>query len=336
VKRSVLSIYMGCTFICSCLFAVDVEEVQLSESMPSVFSPLPALGVTIAEKMTPDPVEEVQEAEEATNPFPTPKRLSLRYVQSSLGERRAHYYGTNYGTIGLLMASDYQTGSFMPMVDLRVHRLNNDKYAANAGIGGRYVPKIEGTCALWGINLFYDWREGFRGGYNQIGTGIEILGRRWDFRANGYFPVGKGHHVKKCVFDDYFGDYVAIRKRKAFDRKGYNAEIGWLAISSDIFQLYAAAGPYLLPRKCHNFVNGGKFRLRPQLGDFLALDLSVTYDSVYKAVYLAEVILYWPIYQLSQRRRPTTCGLSEQQIYQPIERIEVIPLGKRTCWKSNF
>jgi hypothetical protein len=77
--------------------------------------------------------------------------------------------------------------------------------------------------------------------------------------------------------------------------------------------------------------------VRPQYKDYLALDFSVSYDQVYKTVYQAEVILYLPLYQLSSKKtRQGPCGMTDRQIYQPIERFEIMPLAKRDCWLYNW
>jgi hypothetical protein len=42
-----------------------------------------------------------------------------------------------------------------------------------------------------------------------------------------------------------------------------------------------------------------------------------------------------PLYQLTnQNEKP--CNFTDRQIYQPIERYEVMPLGTRSCWKHNY
>jgi len=50
--------------------------------------------------------------------------------------------------------------------------------------------------------------------YNQVSLGLESLGERWDFRANGYLPVGD---KKSRLFDpkfDKFDDHSLIISQK--------------------------------------------------------------------------------------------------------------------------
>ena len=78
-------------------------------------------------------------------------------------------------------------------------------------------------------------------------------------------------------------------------------------------------------------------RIRPQYKDYVALDMSVSYDKSFKTVYEAAVIVYLPLYQISSKKsRKAPCGITDRQVYQPIERFEIMPLGKNCCWKTNF
>jgi hypothetical protein len=168
-------------------------------------------------------------------------------------------------------------------------------------------------------------------------VGVEILGKRWDFRANGYIPLGRKKITTTCHFDDYEGNYTVVERNCEFTSYSYNAEVGYLALRSNTFLFYAAAGPYYLSKKTSSQSRGVKARIRPQYKDYIALDLSVSYDAFFKTVYEATVILYLPLYQISSRKnRSAPCGITDRQVYQPIERFEIMPLGKKCCWKTNY
>jgi hypothetical protein len=270
--------------------------------------------------------------------YPIPKRVTLSH-NTGYGEDGGIGYGTDYTTLGLFLAPDYSIGSLYPLLDLRAHRFDNDTYAADFGVGGRYVPAPNTFCEILGFNVFYDWRQGFLNQYNQLGVGLEILGKRWDFRANGYFPVGAKQFKFTCTFDDYTGGYYIINEKREITTYGFNAEVGWLAVASKNFLLYTAAGPYYLTRKscCFDFesILGGRIRARPQYRDYIALDVSFSHDSTFNTIWETTIIVYLPLYQISnQNERP--CRLTDRQIYQPIERFEIMSLGKRSCWTQNF
>jgi hypothetical protein len=267
-----------------------------------------------------------------------PKQLTIRHVWGDQ-ENECIPFATNYTTVELLFASDYRLGSVMPILDVRGHRFDNNTYAANAGVGGRYIPdpSCDCFCEILGFNAYYDYRQGCIGYYQQVGIGLEVLSRRWDFRANAYAPFGARRHIQTCVFDDYDGDYFAIRQSIESISYSFNAEIGFLLFETcNEFSLYAAGGPYFLARAlCNDGVVGGEVRLRPQYRDYVALDLSWRYDSLFQTIWQIEIVFNLPLYQISgQNKYP--CCLSDRQIYQPIQRFEVMPLSKKTCWDSNF
>lgn len=270
---------------------------------------------------------------DSPNRFPVPMLISLRRTQGS-GEGIG--LGTDYSTIAVLFASDYQLGHMFPLIDMRVHRFDNSNYAANFGVGGRYVPEDSSSCSILGFNAYYDYCRGRLGNFNQVGLGVEVLGRRWDFRANGYIPIGLKKHKLTCVFDDYIGPYRATKRKREFASYGCNAEVGYLLTSpTKAFLFYAAAGPYYLTG--HRQAVGGEARIRPQYKDYLAIDLRVSHDSVFKTLYQAEFIVYLPLYRLfCSKGKKGPCGITNRQIYQPIERFEIMPLQRKTCWTSNF
>lgn len=233
------------------------------------------------------------------------------------------------------MAPDCVLGRVMPLIDLRLHHFDNDTYAGNVGAGFRYIPSPNNFCELLGANIFYDIREGTMGTYQQMGGGVEILGTRWEFRANAYFPIGIKRYKSKCTFNQYEEGYYAIHRRCEFTAYGYNAEAGYYIVNKNDFSLFAAAGPYYLMRRHEDETLGGEIRIRPQYKDYIALELKASYDPVFKAVFQAGITIRIPLYQIRNRGcRP--CGMQARQVYQPIERFEIMPLGRRSCWERNF
>ncbi len=266
-----------------------------------------------------------------------PKLLSVQHIWGDQ-EEKCIPFATNYTTAEAIFAPEYCLGTIMPMMDVRGHRFDNNTYAANIGLGGRYVPNpcSDSFCEMLGFNAYYDYRQGCIGYYHQIGVGIEVLSRWWDFRANAYAPFGPRRHIHTCTFD-YPGDYHAIRRSIESISYSFNAEIGWLMFElPESFLLYAAAGPYFIARtKFDEGVVGVEVRLRPQYRDYLALDLSWRYDHLFETIWQVGIIFNLPLYQIGGRNK-TPCSLTDRQIYQPIQRFEVMPLSKKTCWETNF
>lgn len=262
--------------------------------------------------------------------YPLPKRIDLTHIE---GWEAGINYGTNYSSLAILFAPDYRIGHTLPLVDLRAHRFDNNTYAASLGVIARYLP--ESFCELLGANIYYDYRQGSIGHFHQMGVGVEILSKRWDFRANAYIPFTTEFKCQ-CHFDDYQGGFFIKERKTETVSYGYNAEVGYLAVRTHTFLLYLAAGPYYMTgRHCHEKTRGVKARIRPQYKDYLALDLSMTHDPVYETVYQAKVIISLPLYQITGQNK-NHCGVTDRQIYQPVERFEVMPVGKCQCWKTNF
>ena len=58
-------------------------------------------------------------------------------------------------------------------------------FAANIGLGTRILRSHIHT-----LGAYYDYRQTKNYHYNQISLNYENLGKRFDWRANGYLPVG--------------------------------------------------------------------------------------------------------------------------------------------------
>lgn len=320
------------------LHGPELEEIAMFDEPinRSLFAPEAPAVVEDAPKVVVVP-EALAPVEPQGNQWPLPKRVYLSHVDG-VGDQSGISFGTDYATFQMLLAPDYRLGEFMYMVDLRGHRFDNNTFGANVGLGVRYIPELDSFCELLGLNSYYDYREGFIGDYHQMGLGVEVLGRRWDFRANGYIPLGAAKNMNSCHYD-YPGGYEIDFSDCEFATYGFNAEVGWLAVKGKEFLLYAATGPYFLTRSscCFETMRGFEFRLRPQFKDYFAIEGKVSWDNVYEWVYQTQFIVSIPLYAVSKRgsvKRP--CGISERQIYQPVERFEVMPLGRRQCWSQNY
>ena len=104
-----------------------------------------------------------------------------------------------------------------------------------------------GYSRVWGINGYYDYRNTNHQHYNQVSLGLESLGRIWDFRINGYLPVGnKTSPFFHTQFDRFKGHEMIISRKREFAMKGANAEAGFHVNTFKNVPLYFAGGPYYL------------------------------------------------------------------------------------------
>lgn len=108
-------------------------------------------------------------------------RTSIRHIEGG-----GIKYKQGYTTFDGFYAPNPEQFTLLPFLDLRGHIFDNGQLAANAGIGFR--GEVGGRT--YGLNAYYDCRNTQKENYNQVGLGLEALGDFWDFRINGYLPVG--------------------------------------------------------------------------------------------------------------------------------------------------
>ncbi len=265
---------------------------------------------------------------------PIVQRATVSHVEAI---RAYSGYGTNYSSATLFISPNFQEGQFMPFLDARIHRFDSTQFAANVGIGARFLPLPGDYCRLLGMNLYYDYRKGHRWNFNQIGFGLEALGVCSDFRANFYFPFGKTKYSNTCIFDQYQGNFFATRFRCESVSWGFNAEVGYLFSVCEPFFLYTAIGPYYFGENCIKNRLGFEWRIRPQYRDYFAIEFKVNYDQIYHTVLQTTFIISIPLYQLNSCYRPCSpCLLTDRQIYQPVIRNATMPLSRFECWHTNF
>lgn len=250
------------------------------------------------------------EPKENESSFFYPKRILLSHTEGYGNHEKQ--YRTNYSLAEIVFAPSAKEGVALPLLDLRGYRFDNGKYAISAGLAVRYIPEeANQICNLLGVNLYYDSAPDTPGYHQQIGAGVEILGKRLDFRANIYAPFGDRDDAGICCSRYRVNGWLS---------SGFNLEVGYLLYQTKSFFLYSAVGPYYVTAcKCQERQRGIMLRVFPQYKDFVGLNLKYSYDPLFNAVFQAELIISMPFYQLSGIKK-TSCGITNRQIYQRIER----------------
>lgn len=268
----------------------------------------------------------VKVKEEDCGRGPQHMRVSARYTTpQGIG------YNTGYTTIeGFFAPRTFLKGVWLPFLDVRGHAFDNGTFAANAGLGLRYLA----PSRVWGVNAYYDYRNTSRQDYNQISAGLESLGRVWDFRINGYLPVGeKQSHFFHTHFAGFKGHNMLIRRARDFAMKGANAEAG---IHVDHFKkapLYFAGGPYYLTG-IGETTWGGELRGTVDLFHrYLRLEGNVAYDHFFKWTGQARISVNIPFGGRSKvaKRNCGSCSKAmalQTRAVQRIDRFEIIPVGR--------
>ncbi len=178
---------------------------------------------------------------------------------------------------------------FMPFLDLRGHVFNDGKLAGNIGLGERTV--IPSINHIFGLYLYYDVRQEDHGlTVNQLSPGIEMLGKRMEYRINAYFPIGNDEsHGYQYKFNRFQGNRIVLQNKKKFAMTGADAEVGAHITQSTRHDFYFGMGPYY-------FTNawGGKTRLYWRYKDYVSLEASYSYDHIFKNIVQGTVMFSYP------------------------------------------
>ncbi len=256
---------------------------------------------------------------------PHPYRVEMRHIES-----KGIGYNQGYTTIeGFFTVPHTLKTSWVPFLDLRAHIFNNGEPAATAGAGLRYV-----NTRTWGFNTYYDYRKTNRYHYNQVGLGLETLGETWDYRINGYLPVGKKkspfYHTK---FDKFEGHFMKLVRKQEFAMKGVNAEVGAHFFERKNIDFYAAAGPYYLENE-GKVAWGGEGRFVINALDYLRVQLSGSYDSIYHGIVQGELSLVVPFggrkkIKQKQNRTCSSQTTMSHRALQRVDRFEIMPVDRK-------
>lgn len=253
---------------------------------------------------------------------PHPMRLSARHI-----EAKGIGYNQGYTTLELFFSPLMMSAEeWSPFIDLRGHVFNNGKFAANAGLGARYLT----SSRVWGANFYYDYRKTSHLRYNQVSAGLESLGEVWDFRINGYLPVGTTlSSTYNLKFDHFSGHSAYVSRKREFALKGANAEVGAHVNTYENRPLYVAAGPYYL--EGHGKTAwGGELRASWGIGKYVKLEANTSYDSLFKWIGQGQLSLILPFGEKrSVRKHCNSCCTAlalSQRAVQSVDRSEIIPV----------
>jgi hypothetical protein len=153
---------------------------------------------------------------------------------------------------------------------------------------------------IYGGYLSYDNRNTGNSVFNQVGAGFESLGDRWDFRVNGYAPLGDSRQmVNERVLDTglqltgnpFFQDHFLVAQgQRQFQQirhfeaamAGFDVEAGArLAKLGSQGDLRGYGGLYYYNASGSNDALGWRLRLEARPTDALNLGLSVQNDAIF-------------------------------------------------------
>jgi hypothetical protein len=259
-------------------------------------------------------------------------RTSLRHIEGGgIG------YNHGYTTLEGFFAPDVAQNKLMPFLDLRGHVFNNGKIAVNAGVGLR---KMRGH-RIYGLNTYYDYRNTDKIHYNQIGFGLETLGKRFDFLFNGYVPVGRTiTHPYNTQSTGFAGHNLMLSQKYQFAMAGANAEFGYhfeKSVGRKLrpFDFYVGAGPYYFNAKIGHNAWGGKGRVTCAFNEYVKIEVSNSYDTVFHNKFQCELTLTLPFGGSSAAHDTVahsscdTYNALSSRLVQPVIRQEIIVVDQR-------
>ncbi len=254
--------------------------------------------------------------------------LSRFDIKHSAGRGIGYHKGYSSLT-GFCVIPNYLEMSYLPFIDMRGHVFNDGRIAANAGAGLRFIGS-----RIWGINAYYDYRDTEELNYNQIGVGFESLGNCWDFRLNTYWPVGcsKSSFTLPKFYHFHKQEMILARERH-FALFGADSEFGFHGRKMQYFDFYAAIGPYYFTRQEKNAF-GGKARVIFTICNMVKLEVSSSYDNVFRSTVQGKLGLYFPFggrEEIAPGCDPCCYGtkLCLEEAFQPVERSEIIAVTDR-------
>ncbi|HEY2811668.1 MAG TPA: inverse autotransporter beta domain-containing protein [Rhabdochlamydiaceae bacterium] len=297
----------------------EIEEEGLSTSEEKIYSEEEELFLSDNED-----AQTVLHAQDNCGKRPHPFYFTTRHIEANgIG------YNQGYTTLeGFFCPPNPQT--WVPFLDVRYHIFNNGKPAANAGLGLRYVR----ASRVWGINGYYDYRKTNHQHYNQVSLGLESLGKVWDFRINGYLPVGKKtSSLFNARFSHFKNHYLYLDQKYEFAMKGANAEAGVHIGHYKPVPVYLAFGPYYLEGQ-GKVAWGGQARIAADFFRYVRVEASTSYDNVFKWIGQGQVSIIFPFGERKQirPRYNRTCNQQltmAQRAVQRVDRMEIISVDRK-------
>ena len=252
--------------------------------------------------------------------YSRPHRVSVKHREGNgIG------YPRGYSTLeGFISFSDQ--GAVHSFLDLRAHLTNDQKWAYNAGLGLRTV--VPSRRALFGANLFYDYRDGRHRRFNQIGAGVELLGKKWDFHANGYVPIlGSG----KKYFDGFTkfkGHSALFAKRFEVAMYGFDIALGGYLYKHKSWGLHTKLGGYYFHGDFGKVFGGGLFELRTEFSRYVTIKGQASYDTHFKWIAQGEIALNFFLGPHLEIQNSKLSCLSlqklENRVTESVDRFEMI------------
>ena len=218
-------------------------------------------------------------------------RLGVGYNSSAAGHDG---FGRFEGFVPLFQ----HPGSDLLFLEGRLLLDNDAQLGGNILLGYRaFNPELNRS---FGGYIGYDKRDTGDSTFHQIGLGLESLGEIWDFRLNGYLPVGDTRQVvASSTFDTGFqlagtpifqGNSLLLPAERIFQSitiqeaamSGLDFEVGAkLAEFANSGEVRGYGGIYYYDAAGSDSTLGGKLRVEVRPTDYLNLGLGIQHDDLF-------------------------------------------------------
>lgn len=180
--------------------------------------------------------------------------------------------------------------------DDSVEQNQNIPWTLSGGFGYRQMPT---TDSILGAFLLVDYnRTTANENFWDISPGIEYLGKNWDFRANGYFPISTKSWTEEGWADD-FGvyDYNKFSNHEQYDQwvsvynyqqaaTGGDAEVGRKLFKINNILVKGYLGGYYFDTQDNGNITGGSARITIKSSEYLEFSVNDTYDNQYHNTFM--------------------------------------------------
>ncbi len=235
-------------------------------------------------------------------------------------------YPRGYSSIDLFYGTQTEA-NWYTYIDARAHIFNDGKPAINLGIGSRYL--CECSDMIYGINLYWDYRDAKHTTFHALGAGVEFFWPCWEIHLNGYVPVNRHKKSYRTGFQEFSGNSAIFYKKYELAMSGGDITLGYKFLDCDCFDIKALITGYYFQGDYGEHAGGGMLRLRSNITDWITVEGSVSYDNEFKWLGQGELALNFPFGGPVKRcQRAVACcedliAIEEQLVSKP-ERFEII------------
>lgn len=208
------------------------------------------------------------------------------------------------------------------------HSWEENTWLGSLGVGFRHIV---GNSFLMGGYVLGSYSNSTSGhDIKIVNPGIEVLGNIWDFRVNGFIPVGDKRWVDQGWADKY-GDYqyVKFEGHNQYDHwYQYYQETGWggnAEAGVKLFDVYHTLvkgylSGYYFDMQHNDNVRGVGARITINPNSYLQLSLHDTYDNYSHNVIMAGLRL--SLYDLFNQHGSAILTNLNHRLFDPIENTE--------------